>query len=172
MNLGGSNESPPSQATPHRLAAYAVGSRISNLIGLPIGLSVIAAAYALPVVLSGEGLVYFLIWGAYGFAILGLILSFPLALRFGARYAVDSILANESLLRTSVKYSLVVNAVIWSVFAVLTVFQNGTGSGLLIGPPLILFAFSVGLSPFTIGLLVCHVIARKTKELVGEGDPA
>lgn len=158
------------EITRQHLTAYTKAVQISYIIGLPIGLFVIAVAYALPVVLSGEGLAYFLIWGAYGFAILGLILSFPLALRFGARYAVDSILANESLLRTSVKYSLVVNAIIWSVFASLTVFQNGTESGLLIGPPLILFAFSVGLSPFTIGPLICHAIARKIKELDTEGE--
>lgn len=152
------------------LAAYTEGKRISYGIGIPIGLFVIAFTFALPVVLSGEGLAYFLICGAYGYAILGLIVSFPLALRFGTRFAVDSILADDSLLRTSAKYTLVVNSIIWSVFAAITVFQNGTESGLLIGPPLILFALSVGLSPFTIGLLICHVIARKIKELDAEGE--
>ena len=152
------------------LAAYAEGKRISYGIGLPIGLSVIAFTFVLPAILSGEGLAYFLICGAYGYAILGLILSFPLALRFGARYAVDSILADESLLRTSAKYTLVVNAIIWSVFTAITVFQNGTESGLLIGPPLILFAVSVGLSPFTISLLVCHVIAKRIEGLSLESD--
>lgn len=156
--------------TRQHLTAYAKAARISYAMGLPIGLFAIAFTFALPVVLSGEGLAYFLIGGAYGYAILGLILSFPLALRFGARHAVDSIFDNESLLRTSVKYTLVVNAIIWSVFAAITIFQNGTEAGLLIGPPLILFAISAGLSPFTISLLICHAIARRIKELDTEED--
>ncbi len=67
------------------------------MIGLPIGLLFIASIIILPPLLSGEGLLSFIILSLYGKSIVGLVISFIITLWFGGILAQKSIEKGNSL---------------------------------------------------------------------------
>lgn len=137
------------------------GIYISYLIGVPIGLIAIFIVFSIPVMLTGEGLATIALVGIYGKAMLGLIISFLIALGVGGYKASAEIQKQKSLLKTSFKYSLTVNAIIWSVFVLVTALGN-EGKNFLVVLIIPFFAFisCTITTTFTIGLLICYTIKR------------
>ena len=138
------------------------GILISYLIGTPLGLITVFIVYMIPVIITGEGLATFILVGVYGKAILGLLVSFLIALGIGGQNASVDIRKQKSLLKTSFKYSLTVNAIIWTVFILLTIFTDGQTNILLkISLPIFAFMFCTICTTFTIGLLICYLIKKR-----------
>ena len=138
------------------------GILISYLIGTPIGLITIFIVFTIPVMLTGEGLATIALVGVYGKAILGLIVSFLIALGIGGHNASTDIVKEKSLLKTSFKYSLTVNAIIWTVFILLTIFSNGKKDfWLILTPPILAFIICTIITTFTLGLLICFIIQKR-----------
>ncbi|MDF4223367.1 hypothetical protein PXC01_17310 [Maribacter sp. M208] len=133
----------------------------SYIIGLPIGLLFIASTIILPPLLSGEGLLSFIILSLYGKSIVGLVISFIIALWFGGILAQKSIEKGNSLLLTSFKYSLLINLVIWTVFSAIASFNQENEFGFFV-LPFIAFIFCTTIKTFTIGL----VIAFRTRTVI------
>jgi len=137
------------------------GILISYLIGTPIGLFTIFIVSAIPMALTGEGLGTMLLFHTYGKAILGLIISFLISLGIGGHNASVDIEKQKTLLKTSFKYSLTVNTIIWTVFILLTAFNNEKKDlWLFIIPPIIAFIFCTIMTTFTLGLLICYIIRK------------
>jgi hypothetical protein len=141
----------------------------SYLIGLPIGLITTFLVFALPVSLTGEGILTIVIIETYGKAIIGLILSFILALGFAGRNAYENLLSKKTLISTSFRYSLTVNLIIWSVFVIITLIDNFKFESLFyLIPPIIAFVICVLMTTYTIGLLISFMIQRKIRLLSNE----
>lgn len=138
----------------------------SYLIGLPIGLITTFIVFALPVTLTGEGILTIVIIGIYGKAIIGLILSFIFALGLAGRNAFENLFNKKTLISTSFKYSLTVNLIIWSVFIIITLIDNFKFENLFyLIPPIIAFVICVLITTYTIGLLISLIIQRKLRLL-------
>lgn len=133
----------------------------SYIIGLPIGLLFVASIIVLPPLLSGEGLLSFIMLTLYGKAIVGLVVSFIIVLWFGGILAQKSIKKGNSLLLTSFKYSLLINIVIWTVFSFVASFNKDNEFGFFL-IPLIAFTICTIITTITIGL----VIANRTRTVV------
>lgn len=137
------------------------GIRASYLIGTPVGLMTIFIVFSIPVMLSGEGLATMAIVAVYGKAILGMIISFLIALGIGGHNASADLKKQKSLLKTSFKYSLTVNTIIWTVFITLIILYNEKKDiWLFLAPPIIAFILCTLFSTFTIGLLICNTIKK------------
>ena len=138
------------------------GILISYLIGAPVGLFTILIVSVTPVALTGEGLGTMLLFGTYGKAIIGLIISFLIALSIGGQNASIDIERQKALIKTSFKYSLTINTIIWTVFILLTIFDNEKKNlFLFIIPPIIAFILCTIITTFTLGLLICYTIRKR-----------
>jgi hypothetical protein len=138
------------------------GIIISYLIGAPTGIITIFVCFTIPVMLTGEGLSTIFLIDVYGKSILGLIISFLIVLGFAGHLASIDIEKRTSLLKTSFKYSLTVNAIIWLIFIVLTFFNREFENHLLIVTiPILAFIICTIITTFTVGLLICYLIKRR-----------
>ena len=136
----------------------------SYLIGTPIGLIAIFIVFSIPVMLTGEGLATMVLVGVYGKAILGLIISFLVALGIAGHNASVDIRKQKPLLKISFKYSLTVNTIVWTVFIIVTIFDNlytSNGFLLILTIPFLAFIFCSIITTFTLGLLICYIIKTK-----------
>ena len=101
----------------------------------------------------------------YGLPILGLLVSFLIALGIGGRNATVDIQKRKSLFRTSFNYSLTVNTIIWTVFILITVicdlFISKFFTWQLLIFPIIAFIFCTAITTFTIGLFICYMIKNQ-----------
>ncbi len=129
----------------------------SYLIGLPLGLGMIAATIFFPSMFSGEGILTFIMLVSFGKAIAGLAISFVLSLWLGAIIAKNSIHKGDKLLLTSFKYSSSINIVIWTVFGIIALLnpENEWKTGLITITAFILFTL---ITTFSIGLLIIYRI--------------
>lgn len=135
-----------------------IGVLTSFIIGLPIGLTPIFLTMFAPTAISGEGLPTIGLIAVYGYSIIGLIMSFIYALWYAGRKIVNHILSDKSLLFTSYYYSITVNKIIWTVFLILTIFQNlNLFSLLFLIPPIIAFVLCVCVTTVSIGLIICGI---------------
>jgi hypothetical protein len=133
----------------------------SYLIGAPVGLITILLVLALPVLLTGEGLLTMGIVFAYDIAIVGMICSFLIALGVAGHNATKDLQKQKPLLKTAFNYALTVNGIIWSVFIVLTVANHFVSDiWILLLPPIAAFSICTILTTFTLGLLICYIIKR------------
>lgn len=135
------------------------------LISVPSGLLMVFITFALPVIITGEGLAGILLVETYGWAITGLILSFLISIWFGSKKAHSHLIKNKSLLNSSFCFSLTVNTIIWSIFLLLTIIKNFDYNILFV---LILpvFGFIISLvgTTFTIGLLITYIFAKNLRD--------
>ena len=102
----------------------------------------------------------------YWKSILGLFVSFLIALRIGGIKAFTNISNNESLLLSSFKYSLTINRIIWPIFALISIIDklnnyNDNSFITLLIIPILLFILYLGATTFTLGYLVCSIVKRK-----------
>ncbi|MDD2983700.1 MAG: hypothetical protein PHQ74_09955 [Crocinitomicaceae bacterium] len=136
--------------------------KISYLIGLPLGLFAIFSALLFPTMGSGESLAGFILNESYGIASIGLFISFVIALGIAGRSASVNIAKQKSVLETSFRYTITVNAIIWSVFILLTIISNDQKDlWFLLIPPFIAFLISTFVTAFTFGLLISYLIKTK-----------
>ena len=134
----------------------------SYLIGTPVGLSTVFIVFSTPVILTGEGLTTMAMVGVYEKAILGLIISFLIALGVAGHIATTNLEKQKSLLKTAFKFSLTVNLIIWTVFILLTVSDNFSSDfWLYLIPPIVAFLFCTTMTTFTLGLLICYIIKKR-----------
>ena len=135
---------------------------ISYLICAPTGLFTVLFTFMLPAGLSGEGLSTIFIILTYGWAIVGLILSFLLSIWIGCRKAEKQLIKGKKRLNASFHFSFIVNAIIWSVFVIITTVVNLDSTILfyLILPIIAGFIFSVTGTTFTLGLIMAYLYKR------------
>ena len=132
----------------------------SYMIGTPIGIFVVFATIFVPGFLFGEGLMTIAILGAYGISTIGLIVTFLIALWIGGKLAYNNIKNGKSLLLTSLKYSTVVNLIIWTTFCLIIGLTVEEEKFLMMIPPIIAFVICTILTTFSIGLLISYVIKQ------------
>ena len=144
------------------MTANMKGIITSYLIGTPIGLITILFVFITPAALTGEGLATMGMVAIYGKAIVGLIISFLIALGIGGHKVVTDLRKQKSLIKTSFRYSLTVNIIIWSVFILLTIMDNSKDFLAFLLPPLIAFIFCTAITTFTLGLIICYTIKKRT----------
>ncbi|MFD1293809.1 hypothetical protein ACFQ5N_08180 [Lutibacter holmesii] len=132
----------------------------SYMIGAPIGIFVVLATIFVPSFLFGEGLMTIAILGTYGISTIGLISAFLIALWIGGKLAYNSIKNRKSLLLTSLKYSTVVNLIIWTTFCLIIGLTVEEEKFLMMTPPIIAFVICTILTTFSIGLLISYVIKQ------------
>ena len=137
----------------------------SYLIGAPIGLITVFIVFSIPVMLTSEGLATMAMVGVYGKAILGLIISFLIALGVAGNMAVTDLEKQKPLLKSSFKYSLTVNLIIWTVFIMITILDNFGSELWLYLPPIIAFFLCTTITTFTLGLLICYIIKQKIEKV-------
>ena len=133
----------------------------SYLICVPSGLLTIIVVFA---ILTKDGLAGILLVDTYGWGIIGLIISFLIAIWFASKVTYKSVTNGRSLLNTSFRFSLTINSIIWSVFTVLTIVKNIKYNFLFVTIfPLIGFIVSLIVTTFTLGLLISYIFARNFK---------
>jgi hypothetical protein len=130
----------------------------SYLIGAPIGILTIIATILL--IMTGEGVVTLLVFEIYGISIVGLLIAFLFALWIGGKLAYQNIKSGKSLLLTSLKYSTIVNLIIWLTFCLIVGLTVTEDRFLMMIPPIIAFVTCTILTTFTIGLLIVYLIKR------------
>ncbi len=138
------------------------GISTSYLIGTPIGLIAICFVFLIPATLTGEGLATMGMVAIYGKAIIGLVVSFLIALGIGGHNAVKDLEIQKSLIKTSFRYSLTVNTIIWTVFILFTILDNNKDFLTFLLPPIIAFIICTTITTFTLGLLICYTIKKRT----------
>ena len=140
------------------------GIGTSYFIGAPVGIVAVLLGLSLPTVLTGEGLATIGMVCLYGKAIVGLLVSFLIVLGFAGNAAAKDLEKNSPLLKTSFKYCLTINSVIWCVFIVITLadhYKDDFWTYLVL--PVIAFGVCTAASTFTVGLLICDVIRQQMK---------
>lgn len=130
----------------------------SYLIGAPVGILFICATVLL--IMTGEGVITFLVYETYGTPLIGLVIAFLVALWFAGKFAHQNIVDGKSLLLTSFKYSSFVNLIIWAIFCLIILLTVQEDKFLMIMPALIAFAVCVIMTTFSIGLLIASIIRR------------
>ncbi len=145
------------------MTANVKGISTSYLIGTPIGLLTIFIVFLIPAALTGEGLAPMGMVAVYCKSIVGLIISFLIALGVGGHNVVKDLRNQKSLIKTSFRYSLTVNAIVWSVFIFLTILDNNEGLLTFLLPPIIAFVFCTAITTFTLGLLICYTIKKRQR---------
>lgn len=135
------------------------------LICVPTGLLTIFIVFAIPLILTGEGLATILLVETYGWAILGLIFSFLISIWFGSKKAHSQLTKNKSVLNSSFYFSLTINTIIWTIFILLTIIKNFDYNILFVLIlPVLGFIISVIGTTFTIGLIITNIFDRNLKK--------
>lgn len=134
--------------------------KITYLIGGTIGAVVILITFLLPFLFTGEPMMVLAFLKIHSYSLLGFIIAFYISLWFGAKLIYNNLLQGKSVLITSIKYSTLINSVVWVVFGFLLCFQTEHYLSIII-MVIILFIICVFITPFTIGLLIVSVIKRK-----------
>lgn len=146
----------------------------SYITGLPLGFSGIYLPIILPTFLDRCGFMgTMMIVGVYWKSILGLLVSFLIALWIGGINAFTNISNNKSILLSSFKYSLTINRTIWPIFTLITVIDNLNNLNsnsfiVLFIIPILLFIIYLGATTFTLGCLVCFIIKKKIEREMWE----
>ena len=136
----------------------------SVLIGGSLGILSILATISLPVLLTGEGLLKIAFYFSYGHATVGLAVVFIISLWFAGKKAYSYLINEQTLLYTSLKYSIIVNTFSWLTFIIITSIDNylaGVFNWYILVPPIILSIICPILTTFSLGLFICYIIKRQ-----------
>ncbi|WP_162056161.1 hypothetical protein [Pontibacter pamirensis] len=131
---------------------------------MPLGIGAMVLFAMVSVIITGESLFLFGWFFTNGYSTLGLLSAFTIILWFAGKMLARDIYADKSRFKVTLKYSTLVNLVIWSVFLLLHLITNkgiDTYFGLEI--PLTLAVISIFFTPYTIGLLIYNTVAKKLK---------
>ncbi|WP_439127546.1 hypothetical protein [Polaribacter sp.] len=139
---------------------------ISYLIGVPIGLLTVIATIYIPLLLTGEGLLTMVVLIAYKVSIIGLLITFLIALWVGGIVAYQNAKISTPLLLISLKYSTVINLIIWTTFCLIIGVTETKDVFFMMLPAIIAFFVCTILTTFSIGLLISYLIKRLFKKPV------
>jgi len=152
------------------------------LISVPLGIFTILFVFVFPGLITDEGLGMILIVTTYGWATLGLFLSFLASIWYGSKKAHEKLLNGKKLLSASFKFSLTINTIIWLTFLIIVIINelymkyelsliniessdNGFfGLIYFLFLPLLAFIISVTGTTFTIGLLISYIFDKNIKK--------
>jgi hypothetical protein len=141
-----------------------IGALTSLSLGLPMGVGAMVMFALYSVIVTEESLFLLEWFFTNGISTIGLLIAFTLILWFAGKLLAKDIYANKSRFRATLKYSTLVNLVIWSVFLLVHLITNkgiDTYFGLEI--PLTLAVISILITPFTVGLWIYNAVAKKLK---------
>lgn len=135
------------------------GVVISYAVGLPAGLGFVLIVMAGPLLLTGEGLLSYILYQLHGPAIVALIVTFIAALGLAGHRAWVQLEQNTKILAVSFQYALLVNGLIWGGFnAVQAFITGGQLHWLHVLLPFVAAAACILITTFTIGLLICFIM--------------
>lgn len=143
---------------------------------MPVGLSTIILVILTPVFLTGESIIYFVIYELFGAAIMGFVFAFIFALWFAGKFIYREVVKHH-LLVASLLYSIRVNLIIWSAFVISCLTNYYTRfnidyeimplelklnemSYFVILTSLFLLLMSTAVSTVSIGLFICYLTKR------------
>ena len=141
-----------------------IGAWTSLTIGLPTGILAVGLGILFPAMITGEGLLTLVFLSSNNIAVIGLLISFPVALWSGGQKLGTDIKLRRRTLSVTLKYTLIVNAIIWTIF-IATHWITNDKFDLFLGLyfPLGLATISMLFTPVTIGLII-YWTARKRIE--------
>lgn len=139
------------------------GSWTSLIIGSIIGLGFVFVFVATPLFLIEEPLGPYVFLLTYLYPIIGLLISLMPALWFAGRQNAKDCLNNKNILLTSMRYSIFVNAIIWIVFLLVSIFNhigiNNSEFDVYIS--IFFFIFCSIATTLTIGLMITVIIKKR-----------
>jgi hypothetical protein len=140
------------------------GAIASLSVGLPTGIGAMVLFALYSVIITEESFFLFGWFFTNGYSTIGLLIAFTLILWFAGRLLARDIYANKSKLWSIIKYSTLVNLVIWSVFLLVHLITNkGFDTYFGFEIPLTLAVISILFTPFTVGLWIYNAVAKKIK---------
>jgi hypothetical protein len=140
------------------------GAKASLSLGLPLGIAAMVLFAMVSVLITGESLFLSGWFFTNGIPTLGLLVAFTLILWFAGKILARDISTNKGRFWSIMKYSTLVNLVIWPVFLLVHLITNkgvDTYFGFVV--PLTLAVISVLFTPFTIGLWIYNAVDKKIK---------
>ena len=132
----------------------------SYLIGAPIGLFGVFAIVFVPSFFFSDGLLSMVILGTFGISIIGLILAFLFSLWLGGRLVYKDISNGKPLLLTSLRYSALVNLIIWTVFYLLVLITVEEKDLVFLYATALACLFCILFTTFSVGLWISYEIKR------------
>lgn len=147
------------------------GAKASLSFGLPLGIGAIVLFAMISVVITGESLFLLGWFFENGYPTLGFLIAFILILWFAGKMLARDIYEGKSRFWATLKYSTLVNLVIWSVFLLVHKIANHEVDIYLgLEVPFTLAIISLLLTPFTVGLWICNKVAKKIKNVFVQHD--
>ena len=146
-----------------------IGATTSLSLGLPIGIAAMVVFALYSVMVTGESMFLFGWFYSNSYSTFALLIAFIIILYFAGKILARDIYVERNRIRTTFKYSILVNSIIWPVFILVHLITN-KGLQLEFGliTPLTLAAVSILFTPFTVGLLIHNAIARKLKNVFAQ----
>ncbi|MBK0402873.1 hypothetical protein I5M27_07735 [Adhaeribacter sp. BT258] len=106
---------------------------ISLLVGLPFGLAALFISLYFLAIVTGGGLPLMGTLAVYLDSIIGLFLVFPIMLWISGNIMVHDILDKKTKWNIALKYSTIINSIIWLVFLIIFLYRNYHSGHLLSG---------------------------------------
>lgn len=136
---------------------------ISFLIGAPVGVFGVFCIIFFPSFFFKDGLLSMDILSLFGYAIIGLVVAFLIALWLGGVLVYRYISKGKSLLYTSFRYASFVNIVIWAIFYLIALFSLEQDHLKVLGATAMVCLAFIVFTTFTVGLWICYEIKRMLK---------
>jgi len=146
----------------HQKIIETIGATTSLSLGLPMGIAAMVMFALYSVMLTGESIFIFGWFYSNSYSTFALLIAFIIILYFAGKILASDIYAEKDRIRTTFKYSILVNSIIWPVFILVHLITNKElqqDFGII--TPLTLAAISILFTPFTVGLLIHKAIAKK-----------
>lgn len=139
-----------------------IGAWTSLTIGLPTGILAVGLGILFPALVTGESFLTLAFLSINNIAVIGLLISFPIALWFGGQKLGTDIKLKKRTLSVTFKYTLIINAIIWTIF-IATHWLTNDKFDLLLGLyfPLGLAIISIIFTPLTIGLIIYWTVRKR-----------
>jgi len=153
----------------HQKIIETIGATTSLSLGLPMGIAAMVMFALYSVMLIGEGMFLFGWFYSNSYSTLALLIAFIIILYFAGKILARDIYTERDRIRTTFKYSILVNSIIWPVFILVHLITN-KGLQLDFGliTPLTLATISILFTPFTVGFLIHKAIAKKIKNVFAQ----
>jgi hypothetical protein len=140
---------------------YNSSIKTSYLFGLPFGLILMLMVFF--TFTSNDKSVSDFIIDNMGYSVLALIVGFIISIWFAGKVAANSILKENNLIVSSIKFSLIVNGIMWSFFALAQII-TGIGLTVLLRVPIIGFIICLPFSILSIGMIVSYKVKKQLKQ--------
>ena len=153
----------------HQKIIETIGATTSLSLGLPMGITAMVLFALYSVMITGESMFLFGWFYSNSYSTLALLIAFTIILYFAGKMLARDIYAERDKIRTTFKYSIFVNLIIWPVFLIVHLITNkGFEPEFGLITPLTLAAISILFTPFTVGLLIYKAVAKKIKNVFAQ----